>query len=114
MKTKLKVLHNIIERIWTIRTKYNFEQFWTIWTILDWTIGTMWTKLEMWTKLDIIKRVLPEASFLEECHPDILPDNLPDFLSRKFAQNYVPSLYIVLNLPETRFHCSREAKITNF
>ena len=60
------------------------------------------------------KRVLPEASLLEECHPDILPDNLPDFLSRKFAQNYAPSLYIVLNLPETRFHCSREAKITNF
>ena len=60
------------------------------------------------------KRVLPEASFLEECHPDILPDNLPDFLSRKFAQNYVPSLYIVLNLPETPFHCSRDGKLTNF
>ena len=62
----------------------------------------------------VFKRVLPEASLLEECHPDILPDNLPDFLSRKFAQNYAPSLYIVLNLPETRFHRSREAEITNF
>ena len=65
-------------------------------------------------KIGHSKRIQPEASLLEECHPDILPDNLPDFLSRNFAQNYAPSLYIVLNLPETRFHRSREAEITNF